>query len=132
IPGTGKEGRVTKNDILQFISNRSKAPKTAVESRQEPVKDTAQPAVKESAKTPVKPGVSVNGHVEVVEMDRMRKMIAERMVESRKTSAHVTSFVEADVTNVVYWRNRVKNEFMEKENAALTFTPIFIEAIVKA
>src|SRR6478736_59307 len=65
-------------------------------------------------------------------MDRMRKMIAERMLESKRISPHVTSFVEADVTNIVYWRNRVKQEFMEKEGAALTFTPIFIEAVIKA
>lgn len=75
---------------------------------------------------------SITGNVEIIEMDRMRKMIAERMLESRRTSAHVTSFVEADVTNIVYWRNRVKNEFMDKEGVALTFTPIFIEAVIKA
>lgn len=120
IAGTGKEGRVTKNDILHHIENRSASPQTAtVQEKSEPVKES------------VKPAVSVSGNVEIVEMDRLRKMIAERMVDSKKISAHVTSFVEADVTNIVYWRNRVKNEFMEKENAALTFTPIFIEAIVK-
>lgn len=120
VPGTGKEGRVTKNDILEYLANRSKAPKVTVQEK--------KPEVQQES---VKPATSLNGNVEIIEMDRMRKMIADRMLDSRKTSAHVTSFVEADVTNIVYWRNRVKNEFMEKENAALTYTPIFIEAIVK-
>lgn len=112
IPGTGKEGRVTKNDILAYLQNRGKAaePKRAAE--------------------PVK--VTYSGDDEIIEMDRMRKMIAERMLASRQTSAHVTSFVEADVTNLVNWRNKWKRSFQEKEKAALTYTPIFIEAIVKA
>jgi 2-oxoglutarate dehydrogenase E2 component (dihydrolipoamide succinyltransferase) len=78
------------------------------------------------------PALSVNGRVEIIEMDRMRKMIAQRMVESKRISPHVTSFVEADVTNIVYWRNKVKNEFKEREGDIITFTPIFIEAVVKA
>ncbi|MEQ8686567.1 MAG: dihydrolipoamide acetyltransferase family protein [Imperialibacter sp.] len=111
IPGTGKEGRVTKNDILAYIQTRGKgaAPKVA-----EPVK------------------ITYSGDDEIIEMDRMRKMIAERMLSSRQISAHVTSFVEVDVTNVVNWRNKWKRPFLEKEKAALTYTPIFIEAIVKA
>lgn len=76
--------------------------------------------------------VSISGEDEIIEMDRMRKMIAERMVDSKRISPHVTSFVEADVTNVVYWRNRVKNQFKEREGEPITFTPIFIEAIVRA
>lgn len=127
IPGTGKEGRVTKHDILNYLSNRSAQPSTEKEKE----KTQANISVKEEAKVPVKTS-PITGSVEIVEMDRMRKMIAERMVDSKRISAHVTSFVEADVTNVVYWRNRVKNEFMDKENVALTFTPIFIEAVVKA
>ena len=78
------------------------------------------------------PAVSVNGNMEIIEMDRMRKMIAQRMVDSKRISPHVTSFVEADVTNIVYWRNRVKHEFKEKQGDAITFTPIFIEAVAKA
>jgi len=112
IPGTGKDGRVTKNDILAYVQTRGKsaAPKIAAE--------------------PVK--ITYSGDDEIIEMDRMRKMIAERMLASRQISAHVTSFVEADVTNVVNWRNKWKRSFQEKEKAALTYTPIFIEAIVKA
>lgn len=126
LPGTGKEGRVTKTDILNYLSDRSKSPKES------PKEKTEIAASKEETKKPVKASISLNGNVEILEMDRMRKMIAERMVDSKRISAHVTSFVEADVTNIVYWRNRVKNEFMDKENVALTFTPIFIEAVVKA
>jgi 2-oxoglutarate dehydrogenase E2 component (dihydrolipoamide succinyltransferase) len=133
IPGTGNEGRVTKTDIFNFIENRKKSPLSAEakSSSQQEVKE--KKSVKEE--TPinsVKPAASLNGNVEIIEMDRMRKMIAERMVESKRISPHVTSFVEADVTNIVYWRNRMKQDFMEKENAALTLTPIFIEAVVRA
>jgi 2-oxoglutarate dehydrogenase E2 component (dihydrolipoamide succinyltransferase) len=130
LQGTGKEGRVTKSDILNYIENRNKQPQVNSESKEsrQPVSEVKKTEVKEQ----VKSSSSVTGNVEIIEMDRMRKMIAERMLDSRRTSAHVTSFVEADVTNIVYWRNRVKNEFMDKEGAALTFTPIFIEAVIKA
>ncbi len=111
IEGTGKENRVTKNDILKYVAERSgSTPREAS----------------------VKPARSVSGNVEIIEMDRMRKMIAERMVESKRISPHVTSFVEADVTNIVQWRNKWKNQLMEKENLALTYTPIFIEAVIKS
>lgn len=126
IPGTGKDGRVSKKDILSYISSRSKAPAA-------PVK-TAAPAVSSNntrpAPTPMP--VSINGDDEIIEMDRMRKMIAERMVASKHISPHVTSFVEADVTNIVKWRNKMKNTFKEREGQSLTFTPIFMEAVVKA
>jgi len=112
IAGSGKEGRVTKNDILAYLQNR-----------------TAAPAARKVTET-VK--VVWSGEDEIIEMDRMRKMIAERMLVSKQTSPHVTSFVEADVTNVVNWRNKWKRSFQEREKAALTYTPIFIEAIVKA
>lgn len=111
IEGTGKDNRVTKNDILQYVADRSAS---------------------KSDNISVKPARSVNGNVEIIEMDRMRKMIAERMVESKRISPHVTSFVEADVTNIVHWRNKWKNQLMEKENLALTYTPIFIEAVIKS
>ncbi len=111
--------------------------------RQEPVRTTPQPpAITEEQppayvpSTPSKPvsapAVSFGGRSEIVEMDRMRKMIAQRMVESKRTSPHVTSFVEADVTNIVYWRNRIKNEFKAREGDTITYTPVFIEAITKA
>ena len=121
IKGTGKEGRVTKNDILNYLENRSSGA-------------TKLPSVSMSAtgiKTPSVP-VMVDGGDEIIEMDRMRKMIAERMVESKHTSPHVTSFVEADMTRIVMWRNRIKDDFKAQEGQSLTFTPIFIEAIVKA
>jgi 2-oxoglutarate dehydrogenase E2 component (dihydrolipoamide succinyltransferase) len=129
IPGSGKEGRVTKNDILNYIQGRDKSANMLVEER---------PGVKKSIRheselnESLKPATSLSGPVEIIEMDRMRKMIAERMVESKQISAHVTSFVEADVTNIVFWRNRQKHEFMEKEGLALTFTPIFIESVIRA
>lgn len=127
IHGSGKDGRVTKNDILAFVEKRKASPTPTV--------PTTQPKESSPESTPgyvSKPSSSVQGNVEIIEMDRMRKMIADRMLDSKRISAHVTSFVEADVTNIVYWRNRWKNDFMEREQAALTFTPIFIEAVVKA
>jgi 2-oxoglutarate dehydrogenase E2 component (dihydrolipoamide succinyltransferase) len=111
--------------------------------RQEPVRTAPQPpAVTEEqplayepsmpSKPVSAPAVSYGGRSEIVEMDRMRKMIAQRMVDSKRTSPHVTSFVEADVTNIVYWRNRIKNEFKAREGDTITYTPVFIEAITKA
>lgn len=123
ISGSGKEGRVTKNDILGYLENR----KTGV------VATPTQPAVSPAPTyTPQAQPVTVSGQDEIIEMDRMRKMIAERMVASKHISPHVTSFVEADVTKMVNWRNKVKNSFKEREGESLTFTPILIEAIVKA
>jgi 2-oxoglutarate dehydrogenase E2 component (dihydrolipoamide succinyltransferase) len=137
IAGTGKDGRVTKHDLFDYIQAK-KDGKVAAVKQETPVQNT-QPAATAEPKATVaepayvnKPASSQSGNVEIVQMDRMRKMIADRMVESKRISPHVTSFVEADVTNIVYWRNRWKNDFMERENVALTFTPIFIEAVVKA
>ncbi|WP_305982698.1 dihydrolipoamide acetyltransferase family protein [Roseivirga thermotolerans] len=126
VPGTGREGRVTKKDILAYVKNRP----AAGQATSSPA-PAAQPAVA-PARTPQPMPVSISGEDEVIEMDRMRKMIAERMVDSKRISPHVTSFVEADVTNIVYWRNRVKQQFKEREGEPITFTPIFIEAVVKA
>ena len=119
ISGSGKEGRVTKKDILSYLEHRGSQP---IEAPARPAAETPAPKV----------SVSVNAGDEIIEMDRMRKMIAQRMVDSKRISPHVTSFVEADVTNIVFWRNRVKNVFKEREGDSLTFTPIFIEAVVKA
>ncbi|WP_425391022.1 dihydrolipoamide acetyltransferase family protein [Ekhidna sp.] len=122
INGTGKEGRVTKNDILDYVKTRkSGAPAPAA---------APAPTMPSASHQPMP--VAVDGGDEIIEMDRMRKMIAERMVASKHISPHVTSFVEADVTKVVAWRNKVKNEFQNREGEKLTFTPILIEAIVRA
>lgn len=130
VPGTGREGRVTKSDILSYVKNRPAGGQAAQAPAAAPAPATAQASTAQRAPQPMP--VSISGEDEIIEMDRMRKMIAERMVDSKRISPHVTSFVEADVTNIVYWRNRVKNQFMERENEPITFTPIFIEAVVKA
>jgi 2-oxoglutarate dehydrogenase E2 component (dihydrolipoamide succinyltransferase) len=126
IAGTGAGGRVTKKDILQYVENRSAAPTPKAETLVTPTQETKAEEVK------VAPAKSYSGNVEIVEMDRMRKLIAQNMVNSKHTSAHVTSFVEADVTNIVLWRNKMKKKFAELYGENLTFTPIFIEAICKA
>lgn len=129
IKGTGSEGRVTKKDIIDFI-NSGKTVQTEVTSKKLPLSVPAhEQVVVEERKTP---SVSVSGGDEIIEMDRMRKLIADHMVMSKQTSAHVTSFVEADVTNLVQWRDRVKNSFEKREGEKITFTPIFIEAVAKA
>jgi 2-oxoglutarate dehydrogenase E2 component (dihydrolipoamide succinyltransferase) len=132
IPGTGNEGRVTKRDILQYVSDRKSGngfAKAEVVTRPQPY-ERAQ-----SYDTPAHQQYSApvfsTGNVEVIELDRMRKMIMKHMVDSVHTSAHVTSFAEADVTNMVMWRDRVKKEFEKRENEKITFTPLFIEAITK-
>jgi 2-oxoglutarate dehydrogenase E2 component (dihydrolipoamide succinyltransferase) len=130
IPGTGKENRVTKKDIISYVQTRGSQPAPAPVAAQ-----TTAPATQQATTLPAttpKPAPSLNAGDEIIEMDRMRKMIAQRMVDSVQTSPHVTSFVEADVTNVVQWRNRFKNEFKNREGGNLTFTPIFIEAVAKA
>lgn len=124
IVGTGRDERVTKNDIIAFVEKRKNAP--IVEKTELSAKIEEKPAFVS------KPAVSMSGVKEIIEMDRMRKMIADRMLDSKRISPHVTSFVEADVTNMMMWRNKMKKEFMEKEGDALTVTPIFIEALAKA
>jgi 2-oxoglutarate dehydrogenase E2 component (dihydrolipoamide succinyltransferase) len=121
ISGTGSEGRVTKKDIIAYVQNRKLG--AAVQG---------SGARTFSVQGPQRIPVSINGGDEIIEMDRMRKMIAERMVDSKRISPHVTSFVEADVSGIVFWRNKWKNEFQKQEGDALTFTPIFIEAVMLA
>ncbi|HQQ99903.1 MAG TPA: dihydrolipoamide acetyltransferase family protein [Ferruginibacter sp.] len=132
IPGTGQDGRVSKKDILAYVANKATGAKPQVASQpaQAPVVAASKPqAVKPQAD--IQPPVVYSGNVEVIEMDRMRKLIAKHMVDSRHTSAHVTSFAECDVTNLVLWREKVKKDFEKREGEKITFTPLFIEAIVK-
>jgi 2-oxoglutarate dehydrogenase E2 component (dihydrolipoamide succinyltransferase) len=127
IQGTGSEGRVTKRDILGYLQTRGQAAPSPVEASaaSAPARTTPQAAVPA-------PTISVSGQDEVVEMDRMRKMIADHMVRSVQTSPHVTSFVEADMTRIVEWRNRNKKAFEQAHGTKLTFTPLIAEAIIKA
>ena len=123
VTGTGTDGKVTKQDLLDYIAKKGSGASNVQSPKSVSI---------ESPKT-TNPSVSVtSGADEIIEMDRMRKLIAEHMVMSKQTSPHVTSFVEADVTNVVRWRDRVKSTFEKRENEKLTFTPIFIEAVAKA
>jgi 2-oxoglutarate dehydrogenase E2 component (dihydrolipoamide succinyltransferase) len=132
IPGTGNEGRVTKKDILNYVANRGNGAKQqAIPSPvQQPQPAPQQSAsVSASVQQPSAPG-NYGGNVEIIEMDRMRKLIADHMVRSKATSPHVTSFTECDVTNIVRWREKAKKEYEKKYGEKITFTPIFIEAIV--
>lgn len=124
ISGTGANGRVTKNDILAYIPNKGK--QTIIEQPK------VVQEVSSNSASHAKPAIAVNAGDEIIEMDRMRKLIADHMVMSKHTSPHVTSFVEADVTNIVKWRDKVKGNFEKREGEKLTFTPIFIEALVRA
>lgn len=124
IPGSGAKGRVTKKDMMNYLSNRSTSTFAAPAAK---VANTLS-----APTTSVQPQISFDGGIEIVEMDRMRKLIAEHMVMSKHTSPHVTSFVEVDVTNLVNWRNRIKNDFQKTHGEKITFTPIFIEAVTKA
>ena len=127
ISGTGNEGRVTKRDILQYIEQKKSGHVAAnsVTILSSTTHQTSQiPATIQTATT------VYNNNVEVIEMDRMRKLIAKHMVDSKHTSAHVTSFAETDVTNMVLWREKMKKEFEKREGEKITFTPLFIEAIV--
>lgn len=130
ISGTGNEGRVTKKDILQYVSERrsGKSQTARPQQRQEDAQSMIIPMNKvERSAVPT----TYSGNVEIIEMDRMRKLIADHMVRSKHTSPHVTSFTEADVTNLVMWRDKVKKEFEKREGTKITFTPLFIEAVVR-
>ena len=130
IAGTGKENRVTKGDILKYIENGRQSQATQSSA---PVATPASiPASTPAKSAPTPSKVTLMPGDEIIEMDRMRKLIADHMVMSKSTSPHVTSFVEVDVTNLVQWRDKVKSKFEKKEGEKITFTPIFIEAVVKA
>ena len=152
LPGTGKEGRVTKKDILDYVASGKQpltatataapapvatpaaapvaAPAAQAEKATQPEKPIASNAPQPAPAS--KPAPSVSGGQELIEMDRMRKMIAQRMVDSKRISPHVTSFVEADVTELVKWRNKHKDAYKKREGENLTFTPIFIQAVARA
>ncbi len=121
IVGTGKDGRVTKNDILAFIPQRSSSPATVAAKSQAAAPERIQA-----------PAVSLSSGDEIIEMDRMRKLIADHMVMSKAVSPHVTSFIEVDMTSIVQWRDKVKSTFEKREGEKITFTPIIIEAVAKA
>ncbi len=144
ISGTGNEGRVTKKDILQFVSERKsgvRRKESGAGSRESGVSSQQPSFQREQGMTVVNETPTLtthnsqlttySGNVEIIEMDRMRKLIAEHMVRSKHTSPHVTSFTEADVSNLVMWREKVKKEFEKREGTKITFTPLFIEAIVR-
>ena len=131
IQGTGKNNRVTKQDILAFVNNNQNA--KSVDAKEVGTKKPISVAASLPPTEPINGSSrSLNGEVEIMEMDRTRRLIADHMVRSKQISAHVTSFIEADVTNLVNWRNKVKGSFKEKHQENITFTPIFIEAVVKA
>lgn len=133
LQGSGAQGRVTKKDVLAYLENRGQggsnghSPAVAAPVSKSVPASPAAPVAKAGKAQPY-----VSGGSEIIEMDRMRRLIADHMVNSKHTSPHVTSFVEADVTNIVNWRNKVKGEFQKKHGEKITFTPIFMEAVAKA
>ena len=133
ISGSGKDGRVTKEDILKYVASRKQdtGSKAVAQPVTPSVVEVAKPVVAQPETRNPQP-VSVNGGDEIIEMDRMRKLISQYMVASVQTSAHVQSFIEVDVTNIVKWRDKVKTAFEKREGEKLTFTPIFMEAVAKA
>ncbi|WP_201981652.1 dihydrolipoamide acetyltransferase family protein [Hymenobacter rubidus] len=143
LPGTGKENRVTKKDILDYVAAGKPAlgpkaaavttvPEAPATQPQSAPTETQVPKTSSPQVPATKPAPSVSGGQELIEMDRMRKMIAQRMVDSKRISPHVTSFVEADVTDIVNWRNKHKDAYKKREGENLTFTPIFIQAVARA
>jgi 2-oxoglutarate dehydrogenase E2 component (dihydrolipoamide succinyltransferase) len=131
IPGTGNEGRVTKKDILQYVSDKKAGRSPVLSDSRSIGKEMQATADRQHADNGSSLQTVYSRNVEIIEMDRMRKLIAQHMVNSKHTSPHVTSFSESDVTNLVQWRDRIKNEFEQRELEKITFTPLFIEAVVK-
>ena len=128
IKGTGQDGRVSKKDILSYLEKRKTAP------QQKPAESAHAAEVHEMPATTSRQEYSpavYTGNVEIIEMDRMRKMIARHMIDSQNTSAHVTSFIECDVTHLVLWREKIKKDFEKREREKITYTPLFVEALVK-
>lgn len=135
IMGTGLDNRVTKEDILDYVEKKKKGLLSSQSTVYSPQKKEDRKDIKQEIKVedkPVNNQVKVDSNIEIIEMDRMRKLISQHMTNSRKTSAHVSSFVECDVTNIVRWRDKNKNAFQKREGFSLSFMPIFVEAITKA
>ena len=133
ISGTGKEGRVTKSDMINYLQKRQVSTKTDNNTAKENKPTIVEQNTSHSeATTNSSVNIPNTGDTEIIEMDRMRKLISAHMTMSKQTSAHITSFVEADMTNIVNWRNSIKKQFKEKEGQNITFTPIIIEAMAKA
>jgi 2-oxoglutarate dehydrogenase E2 component (dihydrolipoamide succinyltransferase) len=129
IEGTGQDGRVSKKDIMNYLENRKKSPQPKAPEPAAAAEVHTPPAT--VSKQDYSPAV-YTGNVEIIEMDRMRKMIAKHMIDSQNTSAHVTSFTECDVTNMVQWREKIKKDFEKREGEKITYTPLFVEAVIKA
>ena len=136
IVGSGKDGRVTKSDMISFLENREISSNNEIKIESKQVETIKKVEKVVTLETPTKksptPSIQNTGETEIVEMDRMRKLISAHMTMSKSTSAHITSFVEADMTNIVNWRNSVKEDFKSREGQNITFTPIIIEAMAKA
>lgn len=131
ISGSGKDGRVTKVDVLAYLDDRGAAPKGEKSEKADSAQATTSPAAKAAPKAEA-PKVNAGAGDQIVEMDRMRRLIADHMVMSKQVSPHVTSFIDVDVTNIVNWRNKVKDSFQKLEGQKITYTPIFFEATAKA
>lgn len=132
IAGTGKDGRVTKADILNYVQNRGAVPAVSASPASPAAPVVAEKPVVAAPEVKAPVAIPLNAGDEVIEMDRVRKLISDNMVQTKRTSPHVTSFVEADVTNLVNWRNKVKDSFKKREGENITFTPVFVWAIAKA
>lgn len=129
VKGSGKDGRVTKTDILNYLPNRGKSTQTTTTVEKTQQNGSHQQAASINI---TRPAVASMAGDEIIEMDRMRKLIADHMVMSKHVSPHVTSFVEADVTNMVLWRDKIKGAYEKREGEKMTFTPLFVEAVAKA
>ena len=133
IPGSGQDGRVSKKDILAYVANKGSGnqPQQTTQQPQTAIVAASEQRTTSNEQPVYQPPTVYTGNVEIIEMDRMRKLIAKHMVDSKHTSPHVTSFAECDVTNLVLWREKVKKDFEKREGEKITYTPLFIEAIVK-
>jgi len=131
IEGTGQDGRVSKKDIITYLERRKNGAPATHKAEEAPAASQAHDLPTPASQQQYAPTIAYSGNTEIIEMDRMRKMIAKHMTESKRISAHVTSFAECDVTHMVLWREKIKKEFEQREGEKITFTPLFIEGVVK-